>query len=92
MEWIKCSDRLPEDNWGIDPDFSKEKLIANSACVTLGYYDRSKGCWCTGCPADSEGWIDKIFYWSEKPNNPCLTTEPLSHHAENINNNYTQLK
>lgn len=75
-EWISVKDRLPDDNWGVNPDFSKEKLIANTACVTLGYYDRQKECWCTGCPAESEGWIDKVWYWAEKPSNPCLTPEP----------------
>ena len=72
MNWIKCSDRLPDDSWGTSSAYSKEKLIANTACVTLGYYDRNSEAWCTGCPAEPEGYIDKIWYWAEKPSNPCL--------------------
>lgn len=48
------------------------------------------GYWCKDYGLAS--MTGRVTHWMPLPEPPCLTTEPLSHHEENINNNYTQLK
>ena len=72
--WKSCYDSLPEDSWSdpIKSQYSDEKLVANSAAISLAFYDKEKRGWFTGSPANNEGEIDKIRYWADLPINPMI--------------------
>ena len=70
MTWISVEDRLPSGVWNIHhTDLSEDVLVANSAGVVIGRYNRTDGCWDVGLPNDAER-IDKITHWMPLPSNP----------------------
>ena len=70
MKWISVKDRLPKGEWAITcSHLSEDVLIANSCSINIGFYDRERGIWYIGEPAEEE-WIDKITHWMPLPKNP----------------------
>ena len=66
MSWISVKDKLPTGVWGIGyENWSEEVLIANTACVDIGFYNRVNEEW----NVNGE-WIDKITHWMPLPSNP----------------------
>jgi len=71
--WIPVTGRLPSGQWSVTlPNWSEEVLIANTAGISIGYYDRNNEAWYV-----SEGpfgrikeRIDKITHWMPLPVNP----------------------
>lgn len=74
MNWISVSDRLPTGQWSKPCAYwSEEVLIANTAGISIGYYDRNNEAWfvAEGTFGEHKERIDKIFYWMPLPANPC---------------------
>ena len=72
MKWISVKDDLPHGHWALKSNhlhLSEEVLIANSCCITVGFYNRHDGIWYTDEPAKGN-WIDKITHWMPLPINP----------------------
>lgn len=70
MKWIPVSERLPKGEWSPNhPHLSEEVLVANSADIDIGFYNRQNGVWYTDEPAKEE-WIDEITHWMPLPPNP----------------------
>jgi len=70
MKWISVKDRLPTGKWmNKHEHLSEEVLTANSCSISIGFYNRRNGTWCTDEPAKEE-WIDKITHWMSLPKNP----------------------
>ncbi len=73
MEWISVSDRLPTGQWSKSySHWSEEVLIANTAGISIGYYNRDDDYWyvAEGTFGEHKERIDKIRYWMPLPANP----------------------
>ena len=70
MEWIECSNKLPEGNWSItNTHLSEEVLIFNGCGISIGYLNKITGIWYVDEPCKKE-WIDDVQYWMPLPNTP----------------------
>jgi len=70
MEWINVDDSLPNGDWNCNhTHLTEEVLVANSAGIDIGYFNKHNGLWYVGEPA-KENWIDKVTHWMPLPINP----------------------
>lgn len=70
MKWVDAIENKPLGFWSPNHHhLSEEVLIANTAGVVIGCYDRNTGIWYVGNPTE-RNWIDKITHWMYLPKSP----------------------
>lgn len=67
-EWIKCSERMPED---MDKEVSVDVLVFLEGNVYQAFYDKTSQCW---IDTDGDELVDSIYenptHWQPLPEPP----------------------